>query len=73
MGGTASFGTDYVQRGAASFTATTGTVTFAAGSATAVVTLDPTPDSAVEPDEAVALAVIAALVYARSVWRERRR
>ncbi|WP_043996905.1 Calx-beta domain-containing protein, partial [Microcystis aeruginosa] len=38
VGGTATFSTDYTQTGAASYTATTGTVTFAAGSSTATVT-----------------------------------
>jgi hypothetical protein len=55
IGGTATFNTDYAPTGAASFNATTGTVTFAAGSATATVTIDPTADSIVEPDETVAL------------------
>src|SRR5207248_1868366 len=55
VGGTATFNTDYTQSGAASFTATTGTVTFAAGSSTATVTVDPTADTTVEPDETVAL------------------
>ncbi len=53
--GTATFNTDYTQTGAASFTATTGTVTFAAGSDTATVTIDPTADTNVEDDETVTL------------------
>ncbi|HEY2759701.1 MAG TPA: Calx-beta domain-containing protein, partial [Pirellulales bacterium] len=57
VGGAANFGTDYVQTGAATFTATTGTVTIPAGSASATVTIDPTSDSTVEPDETVALAL----------------
>ncbi len=55
VGGTATFDTDYTQTGAASFTATTGTVTFAAGSDTATVTIDPTADTNVEDDETVTL------------------
>src|SRR5262249_27455012 len=59
VGGSATFGTDYGQTGADTFSATTGTVTFAAGSATAVVTLDPTADTTVEPDETAVLTVAA--------------
>ncbi|MFM6632449.1 MAG: VWA domain-containing protein, partial [Microcystis panniformis] len=55
VGGTATINTDYTQTGAASFTATTGTVTFAAGSDTATVTIDPTADTNVEDDETVTL------------------
>jgi Ca2+-binding RTX toxin-like protein len=55
VGGTATLGTDYAQIGAASFTATTGTVTFAAGATTATVTIDPTTDTIVETNETVAL------------------
>nr|WP_232023628.1 Calx-beta domain-containing protein [Microcystis viridis] len=40
VGGTATFNTDYTQTGAASFTSTTGTVTFAANATTATVTVD---------------------------------
>ncbi|GEA28482.1 hypothetical protein MiAbW_03057 [Microcystis aeruginosa NIES-4325] len=55
VGGTATLNTDYTQTGAASFTSTTGTVTFAAGSDTATVTIDPTTDTNVEDDETVTL------------------
>jgi Domain of unknown function (DUF4114) len=55
VGGTATSVGDYSQSGAASFTPTTGTVTFAAGAATATVTIDPTADSIVEPNETVVL------------------
>ncbi len=64
VGGTATFNTDYTQTGAASFNATTGTVTFAAGSATATVTIDPTTDTTVEPDETVALTLASGTGYA---------
>jgi len=53
---TAIFNTDYSQTGAASFpnySSETGTVTFAANSATATVTIDPTADTTVEDDETV--------------------
>ena len=59
VGGTAAFGTDYTQTGAASFNATTGTVTFAAGSATATVTLDPSVDTVVEANETTLLTLTA--------------
>ncbi|MEQ1604782.1 MAG: Calx-beta domain-containing protein [Pyrinomonadaceae bacterium] len=49
-GGTATPLTDFTQTA-------TGTVTFAAGSATATVTVDPTGDSVVEPDETVIFTV----------------
>jgi Ca2+-binding RTX toxin-like protein len=62
VGGTATFNTDYTQTGAATFGAT-GTVSFAAGSLTATVTVDPTTDSAVEPDETVILTVTAGSGY----------
>ncbi len=64
VGGTATFNTDYTQTGAASFNATTGTVTFAAGSSTATVTVDPTTDTTVEPDETVALTLASGTGYA---------
>jgi hypothetical protein len=57
VGGTATFNSDYTQTGAATFSATSGTVTFAAGSAIATVTIDPTADTVVEPDETVILTV----------------
>jgi subtilisin-like proprotein convertase family protein len=53
--GTAAAGTDY--------TGATGTVTFAAGSSTATVTLDPTTDAVVEPDETAILTVTAGPGY----------
>jgi hypothetical protein len=55
--GTATYGTDYAQTGAASFTATAGTVWIAAGQTAAQVTVDPTQDGAVESDETVILTV----------------
>ena len=57
INGTATFNTDYTQTGAASFTPPTGTVQFTAGSPTATVTVDPTVDNTVEPDETVILTV----------------
>ncbi len=57
VGGTATYSSDYTQTGAASFNATTGTVTIPIGSATAAVTVNPTADSTVEPDETAILTV----------------
>ncbi len=51
----ATFGTDYTQSGASSFGSTTGSVVFAVGSFTAVVTVDPTSDTIAELNEQVVL------------------
>ena len=65
VGGTASFTEpDYTQTGAATFTATSGTVVIPSGSATAVVTVDPSADTTVEPDETVTLTVTSGTNYA---------
>jgi hypothetical protein len=65
VGGTASFTQpDYTQSGAATFTATNGTVTIPAGSATAAVVIDPSADTTVEPDETVILTVTSGTGYA---------
>ncbi|MDB9548932.1 beta strand repeat-containing protein, partial [Dolichospermum circinale] len=63
VGGNATFNTDYTQIGAASFTATTGTITFSAGSSTATLTVDPTADTTVETDETVVLTLATAPGY----------
>src|SRR4029079_508079 len=63
IGGTATFNTDYTQSGATTFVPPNGTVQFAAGSSTATVTVDPTPDTTVEPDETVILTVAAGTGY----------
>jgi len=60
VGGTATLGTDYT---GISSSGTTKTVSFAAGSATAIVTVDPTGDTAVESDETVALTLAAGTGY----------
>jgi probable HAF family extracellular repeat protein len=57
VGGTSDPSTDYGQTGAASFTPPTGTVTFAGGSATATVTVDPATDSIIESNETVILTI----------------
>jgi hypothetical protein len=63
VAGGAAFGTDYTQTGAATYTATTGSVTFAAGNSTATVTIDPSTDVTVEPDETVILTVTSGTGY----------
>ncbi|MEB3195229.1 MAG: phosphodiester glycosidase family protein, partial [Cyanobacteriota bacterium] len=57
-GGTATPGSDFT-----GIVGTPASITFAAGSATATVTIDPTTDSAVEPDETVALSLAAGSGY----------
>ncbi len=63
VSGDATLGSDYTPTGAASFSATVGTVTFAAGSSTATITVDPTADTDVEPDETVILTIAAGAGY----------
>lgn len=64
VGGTASFTEpDYTQSGAATFSATSGTVVIPSGSLTAVVTIDPAADNTVEPDETVVLTVTSGVGY----------
>src|SRR5678810_972485 len=58
IGGTATFNTDYTQTGAATFAPPNGTVSFADGELTATVTVDPTGDNTVEPDETVILTAV---------------
>jgi len=55
IAGPATFATDYVASGAATINATSGSVTFAAGSATATVTVDPRVDTTIEEDEFVVI------------------
>ncbi|MEJ1933007.1 Calx-beta domain-containing protein, partial [Nostoc sp. NIES-2111] len=57
VAGTATFNTDYTQSGAASFTTTTGSITFAAGASTTILTINPTADTTDESNETVALTV----------------
>lgn len=63
VAGTATFSSDYTQRGAASFTSTTGSITFAAGSNTATLTLDPTADTTIEANETIALTLSSGTSY----------
>ncbi|MCZ8243753.1 MAG: hypothetical protein O9323_18840, partial [Microcystis sp. LE19-131.1A] len=57
LGGTATLNTDYTRTG------TNNTVTFAAGSSTATVTVDPTADTTVESNETVILTLAAGTGY----------
>jgi predicted outer membrane repeat protein len=57
LGGTATLNTDYTRSG------TNNTVTFAAGSTTAKVTIDPTADTTIEPNETVILTLAAGTGY----------
>ncbi len=63
VSGTATYGADYSQTGAATFSGSTGTVTFEAGASTATVTIDPTADTTVEPDETVLLTLASGIGY----------
>src|SRR6185369_4505750 len=63
VGGTATFNTDYTQTGAATFNGSAGTVTIPAGSSTATVTIDPTTDTTVEPNDTVILTVTTGATY----------
>lgn len=63
VAGTATFATDYTQTGAATFTSSTGTITFAAGAATTTLIVDPTADTTVEADETVALSLASGADY----------
>jgi len=63
VGGDAVFGSDYTQSGAATFGATTGTVTFAAGATTAEVRVNPATDTNFEANETVSLTVAAGAGY----------
>lgn len=54
---------DYTQTGAATYSDTSGTVVFGAGASTATVTVDPSADTTVEPDETVVLTVAAGAGY----------
>jgi serralysin len=63
VGGTATLGNDYVQSGATSFTSTLGSIFFAAGSATAILKIDPTADTTIESNETVALTLATGTGY----------
>jgi hypothetical protein len=66
VGGTATFGPspdDYTQTGATTYTTTSGSVTFAPGSPTATVTVDPETDTTAESDETVVITLTPGASY----------
>ncbi|MDV3000845.1 MAG: hypothetical protein N5P05_002451 [Chroococcopsis gigantea SAG 12.99] len=63
VSGTATYNSDYTQGGAAAFTANNGSITFAAGTSTTTLTIDPTGDTSFEPNETVGIAITAGANY----------
>lgn len=63
VSGSALFGTDYTQSGAASFTTTTGTIIIPANTATASMTLTPTGELGVEPHESIVITLASGTGY----------
>ena len=63
VGGTATFTSDYTQTGAASFNASSGTVTISSGTNSASVTVTPVGDTNLEPDETVILTLTSGTGY----------
>ncbi|ELR96933.1 choice-of-anchor Q domain-containing protein [Gloeocapsa sp. PCC 73106] len=63
VGGSATFNNDYTQNGANSFNTTAGTISFGANQATKTLTIDPTRDTTVEPNETVAITVSSGTGY----------
>ncbi len=63
VSGSATLGTDYLQTGATNFSATTGKVTFASGSSSTSLTIDPTGDTTLESNETVALTLTSGTGY----------
>jgi hypothetical protein len=62
LSGTATISTDYTQSGA-TLTGNNGTITFAAGSSTATITVDPTADTTVESNESVGITLASSTLY----------
>src|SRR4029079_13802238 len=63
VGGIASSTTDYALTGAATFDGTNGTLTIPIGSSTAALTINPTADTTVEPEETAIVNVVAGTAY----------
>ncbi|WP_327019878.1 cadherin-like domain-containing protein, partial [Cylindrospermopsis raciborskii] len=63
VGGTATFNSDYTQREAASFTNTSGSITFAPGASTATFIIDPASDTVVEGNESVSISLTSGTGY----------
>ena len=70
VGGTATLNSDYTPIGATSFTFTSGSATFAAGAATATVTLDPLADGLNKPNETAILTLISGAGYSATAVAE---
>ncbi|MFN6482142.1 MULTISPECIES: Calx-beta domain-containing protein [unclassified Nostoc] len=65
VAGSATFNSDYTQTGAASFTSTTGSITFAAGASTRTLIINPTADTTIESNETVTLTLNSGTGYTR--------
>jgi hypothetical protein len=65
VSGNATLNNDYSQSGADSFSGTSGSITFASGSNTATLTIDPTADTIFEQDETVGLTLVSSANYNR--------
>lgn len=63
VGGTATFGTDYTQTGGATFTTTSGTIIITNGTTSATLTLNPSPDATLEPNETIIITAVSTAVY----------
>jgi len=63
VGGTATFGADYSQTGAATFTGSTGTITMPVGVDTVELFVSPLTDSILEGQESIALSIVAGAFY----------
>ncbi|NBO32660.1 MAG: calx-beta domain protein, partial [Cyanobacteria bacterium WB6_1B_304] len=63
VGGSATVGSDYVQRGATTFGGTTGSVTFRAGSEVVILPIDPSSDTVSDGNETVALTLTTGTGY----------
>ena len=60
---TATFGSDFTQTGATSMNTTSGTVTIAVGTTSKVITINPTGDTTLEPDETLKLTISSGIGY----------
>lgn len=63
VGGTATFGTDYTQSGAASFSPTSGSILIPAGQTTGQITIDPDPGASVVSSETVEITLVSGSGY----------
>ncbi|ELR96934.1 choice-of-anchor Q domain-containing protein [Gloeocapsa sp. PCC 73106] len=63
ISGTATFNNDYIQSGAASFSNSSGSINFGANQSTKTLTINPTADSIVEPNETIRLALVSGTTY----------